>query len=148
VNERPPAINDILLSAIDTLRDVVLPNLNDSWAQTCTRQLIGLMTFGLHAGSVPGPVEQAAALSPVVAELEAEFPELAAFAPHAAPAGSSAVFMTFQRVSDLLAYGVSKNTAAAAAIRERLRPVALECHQQDLEATARMIPGPDRAVAR
>jgi hypothetical protein len=115
-----PSDDALWASVAATLRDVVLPQLDDEFARAATIQLIGLAGYARARGDDPAEAR--------IEELRAVLGEL--------PGGGTSVASGASEVlaacADALVAATGRDDEEAATVRNRLRPVLLRHLDEDL----------------
>src|SRR4029078_8247957 len=121
-----PSQEELIEGAVRSVQEILLPELQTPWARATALQLHALLRYTLSRQADDLQARQDTELRAIIAGLRHDFPDLVPSAPGdstdelRAPAG------------DLLVYAQDHGDAAAAAIRARLRPVALRHCAEDL----------------
>jgi hypothetical protein len=124
-----PDDDDLWRSVETTLRDVIIPALDDDWAALCAVQLVGLARYARTRGDDPRPA-RAAELAQILGDLRDNLlvnwdgdPRFAAVV-----AACSAALVR--------ATGSDDDDAEAADVRARLQPVLIDHLDDDLIRSA------------
>jgi hypothetical protein len=131
---REPSETEMWRSVETTVRDVLLPAIDDDWARVIAVQLVGMARFAAIRPADPMPAR--------VVELGAVLDKLAGnplVAPHwPAPSTENSAVLT--AVSAVLAAAVARDDAAADEVRAELRPVVRRHLDEDLAVTGMLMP--------
>jgi hypothetical protein len=136
--ERYPTLPQLLQSAIRTIEEVLMPELQTQWAGSSAMGLVGQLRYALARGERDSLAAQDAELSGCLEELLDEFPELRELLSAIEPSGDASWDLR-EQVSRLLIFALDGQTPAAAAIRARLRPLLTAQVLQDLAETGPML---------
>ena len=115
-----PSDDALWASVAATLRDVVLPQLDDEHARAATIELIGLAAYARARGDDRGAAR--------IAELRAVLDGL----PGSGCAGAGDATEVLAACADALVAATGGDDEGAAAVRDRLRPVLLRHLDEDL----------------
>lgn len=133
-----PTVDEVLVGALHTIENQLLPNLEDTWARAAASQLMGTLEYAraLIAGDeyVDGQVDEVEA---VVSQLLAEHPELAAVLEGSE--GETRGFTALEQASRLLSHAVANDAPAADSIRSELRPLIVRQATDNLNESAKML---------
>jgi hypothetical protein len=131
---REPSDAEIWRSVEATVRDVLLPAIDDEWARIIAVQLVGMVRLARDRPTDPGPAR--------VAELAAILDELRdnpVVAEHW-PIQSGGAAEVLAAVGAALASAVARTDAAGDEIRARLRHVVRRHLDEDLAVTSGLMP--------
>ena len=115
-----PSDDALWASVAATLRDVVLPQLDDEFARAATIQLIGLAGYARARGDDPGDAR--------IEELRAVLDGL----PGSGPTGAMDAGEVLGACADALVAATGRDDEEAVVVRNRLRPVLLRHLDEDL----------------
>ena len=135
--ERHPSQEELLLGAIRTIEEVLVPELQTTWARSSALGLVGQLRYALTRSASRSLAEQDAEIDACLRELEAQFPDLRE------PLGAVELrndpsWDLREKAARLLVYALDNEAPAAAAIRERLRPILTAHADRDLAETGPM----------
>ena len=133
-----PTVDEVLVGALHTIENQLLPNLEDTWARAAASQLMGTLEYAraLIAGdeTVDAQVEEVEA---VVSALVRDHPALEAVLEGSE--GETRGFTALEQASRLLSHAVANDSAAADAIRSDLRPLIVRQATDNLTETSKML---------
>ncbi len=133
-----PTVDEVLVGALHTIENQLLPNLEDTWARAAASQLMGTIEYAraIIAGDehVDGQVEEVEA---VIAGLVQEHPGLGAVLEGSE--GETRGFTAMEQASRLLSHAVGRESPEAEAIRAELRPVIVKQAADNLTETSTML---------
>ncbi len=133
-----PTVDEVLVGALHTIENQLLPNLEDTWARAAASQLMGTLEYAraLIAGdeTVDAQVEEVEA---VVSALVRDHPALEAVLEGSE--GETRGFTALEQASRLLSHAVANDSAAADAIRADLRPLIVQQAADNLTETSKML---------
>ncbi len=133
-----PTVDEVLVGALHTIENQLLPNLEDTWARAAASQLMGTLEYAraLIAGdeTVDAQVEEVEA---VVSALVRDHPDLEAVLEGSE--GETRGFTALEQASRLLSHAVANDSAAADAIRADLRPLIVQQATDNLTETSKML---------
>ena len=133
-----PTVDEVLVGALHTIENQLLPNLEDTWARAAASQLMGTLEYAraLIAGdeTVDAQVEEVEA---VVSALVRDHPALEAVLEGSE--GETRGFTALEQASRLLSHAVANDSAAADAIRSDLRPLIVQQATDNLTETSKML---------
>ena len=136
--ERYPTLSQLLQSAIRTIEEVLMPELQTPWAESSAMGLVGQLRYALARGECGSLAAQDAELEGCLEGLLGEFPELRELLSTIDPSGDASWDLR-ERVSRLLIFALDGQAPAAAAVRARLRPLLTAQVLQDLAETGPML---------
>jgi hypothetical protein len=136
--DRHPNPQELLQGAIRTLEEVLMPELQSTWAKTSALGLLGQLRYALARGSKDSLAEQNEELEACVKGLLDEFPDLRALAADIETSGDRSWDLR-EQAGRLLVFALAKETAACRAVRERLRPLLIAHVGQDLGESGPML---------
>ena len=131
---REPTDAEIWRSVETTVRDVLLPAIDDEWARIIAVQLVGMVHLARERPPDPLP-ERLAELTTILDELR-DNPVVAAQWPN----GDRGPAAVLGAVSAALAGAVGRADAAGDEVRTRLRPVVRRHLDEDLAVTSGLMP--------
>jgi hypothetical protein len=137
-SERYPTPSQLLQSAIRTIEEVLMPELQTQWARSSAMGLVGQLRYALARGEGDSLAAQDAELEGCLEALLGEFPELRELSSAIEPSGNASWDLR-ERVSRLLVFALDNQAPAAAAVRARLRPLLTAQVLQDLAETGPML---------
>ena len=133
-----PTVDEVLVGALHTIENQLLPNLEDTWARAAASQLMGTLEYAraLIAGdeTVDAQVEEVEA---VVSALVRDHPALEAVLEGSE--GETRGFTALEQASRLLSHAVANDSAEADAIRADLRPLIVQQAADNLTETSKML---------
>lgn len=133
-----PTVDEVLVGALHTIENQLLPNLEDTWARAAASQLMGTLEYAraIIAGDehVDGQVEEVEA---VIAGLVREHPGLEAVLEGSE--GETRGFTAMEQASRLLSHAVGRESPEAEAIRAELRPLIVKQAADNLTETSTML---------
>ena len=133
-----PTVDEVLVGALFTIENQLLPQIEDTWARAAASQLMGTLEYArvLIAGDESVDTHTAEVEAALVALLAAH-PELG---PVVAGAGGETTGFTAQdKASCLLSFAVTHTTPGAEAIRKDLRPLITRQADANLKETMTML---------
>jgi hypothetical protein len=136
--ERYPTLSQLLQSAIRTIEEVLMPELQTQWARSSAMGLVGQLRYALARGECSSLAAQDAELEGCLEGVLGEFPELRELLSTIEPSGDASWDLR-ERASRLLIFALDGQTPAAAAVRARLRPLLTAQVLQDLAETGPML---------
>ena len=136
--ERYPTLSQLLQSAIRTIEEVLMPELQTPWAESSAMGLVGQLRYALARGECGSLAAQDAELEDCLEGLLGEFPELRELLSAIEPSGDASWDLR-ERASRLLIFALDGQAPAAAAVRARLRPLLTAQVLQDLAETGPML---------
>jgi hypothetical protein len=136
--ERYPTVPQLLQSAIRTIEEVLMPELQTQWAGSSAMGLVGQLRYALARGERDSLAAQDAELAGCLEGLLGEFPKLRELLSEIEPSGNASWDLR-EQVSRLLIFALDGQSPAAAAIRARLRPLLTAQVLQDLAETGPML---------
>ena len=137
-SERYPTLSQLLQSAIRTIEEVLMPELETQWARSSAMGLVGQLRYALAREECDSLAAQDAELKGCLEGLLAEFPELRELSSVIEPSGEASRDLR-ERASRLLIFALDNQAPAAAAVRARLRPLLTAQVLQDLAETGPML---------
>ncbi len=133
-----PTVDEVLVGALHTIENQLLPNLEDTWARAAASQLMGTLEYAraLIAGdeTVDAQIDEVEA---VIAGLLHNHPAL-----EAVLQGSEREtrgFTALEQASRLLSHAVANDSPAADAIRAGLRPLIVQQATDNLREASTML---------
>jgi hypothetical protein len=136
--ERHPTQRALLQGAIRTVEEVLTPELHSTWARTSALGLLGQLRYALARLERDSLEEQTAELERCLNALFDEFPELREAAAVGEARGDASWDLR-EQAGRLLIFALDRDTRAAAAVRERLRPLLTTHAAQDLAESGPML---------
>lgn len=136
--ERHPTQQELLAGAIHTLEEVLIPELHSDWARSSAMGLLGQLRFALSQAASDSLATQSGALDERMNALCIEFSELRAIAAQVDESDDPAWDLR-ERAGRMLVFAQEDDSAAAVAVRERLRPLLVSQVEQDLAETHSML---------
>lgn len=136
--DRHPTQSQLLQSAIRTIEEVLMPELETQWARSSAMGLVGQLRYALTRGESGSLAAQDAELEGCLEGLLAEFPELRELLSAIEPSGDASWDLR-ERASRLLIFALDGQAPAAVAVRDRLRPLLTAQLLQDLVETGPML---------
>ena len=137
-NERYPTLSQLLESAIRTIEEVLMPELQTPWARSSAMGLVGQLRYALARGECGSLAAQDAELEGCLEGLLDEFPGLRELLSTIETSGDASWDLR-ERASRLLVFALDGQAPEAAAIRARLRPLLTAQVMQDLAETGPML---------
>ena len=136
-----PTLEEVLDGAVATIRDVLIPNLTDTWARTSAVQLTGLLTYARCFSTDLGFAEHVTEIGSAIESLLVRYPELGeTFASrHPGPYNEVGAVNTLQIASDMLAYAIHNQNPASEAIHGELRPILVRQLGVESQRTSEML---------
>jgi hypothetical protein len=135
--ERHPTQEALLLGAIRTIEEVLAHELQTTWARSSALGLVGQLRYALTRSASNSLAEQDAEIDACLRELEAQFPDLRELL-GAVELRNDPSWDLREKAARLLVYALDNEAPAAAAIRERLRPILTTHADRDLVETGPM----------
>ncbi len=133
-----PTVDEVLVGALHTIENQLLPNLEDTWARAAASQLMGTLEYAraLIAGdeTVDAQIDEVEA---VIAGLLHDHPGLEAVL--RGSEGETRGFTALEQASRLLSHAVANDSAAADAIRAELRPLIVRQATDNLNESMKML---------
>ncbi len=133
-----PTVDEVLVGALHTIENQLLPNLEDTWARAAASQLMGTLEYAraLIAGdeTVDAQIDE---VETAVAGLLREHPDLVAVLEGSE--GETRGFTALEQASRLLSHAVANDSATADAIRADLRPLIVRQATDNLQETSTML---------
>ena len=133
-----PTVDEVLVGALHTIENQLLPNIEDTWARAAASQLMGTLEYAraLIAGdeTVDAQIDEVEA---AVAGLLREHPDLVAVLEGSE--GETRGFTALEQASRLLSHAVANDSATADAIRADLRPLIVRQATDNLQETSTML---------
>jgi hypothetical protein len=136
--ERHPTRRELLQGAIRTIDEVLLPELQTTWARNSASGLLGQLRYALAREASDSLAAQDAELASCLEGLLEEYPELREAASAIAASGNASWDLR-ERAGRLLVHALDNDAAAADAVRARLRPLLTAHVAQDLAETGPML---------
>jgi hypothetical protein len=136
--ERHPTLPQLLESAIRTIEEVLMPELQTPWARGSAMGLAGQLRYALVREECDSLAAQDVELEGCLEGLLAEFPELRELSSAIEPSGDASWDLR-ERAGRLLIFALDGQAPAAAAVRARLRPLLTAQVLQDLAETGPML---------
>jgi hypothetical protein len=136
--ERQPSQQALLQGAIRTLEEVLTPELRSTWARSSALGLVGQLRYALARLERNSLAEQDAELESCLSAVLGEFPELREVASAGGVTGDASWDLR-EQAGRLLVFALDLDTPAAAALRERLRPLLTAHTAQDLAESGPML---------
>jgi hypothetical protein len=137
-SERHPTQEELLAGAIRTIEEVLVPELQSAWARTSAMGLLGQLRYALARAASDSLAAQDAELEECLNGLFEEFPELRDVASVVEECGDASWDLR-ERAGRLLVCALDDESAAAAAVRARLRPLLTAQVARDLAETHPML---------
>lgn len=134
--QRHPTQEELIRGAIRAIDDILAPELQSAWARATAVQLKALLDYTLKRQARDLQAVQDAELATAIAVLVEAHPSLRGIASEPDPADSAAIR---EAAGALLAYAQEHDDAAATAIRDQLRPMAVRHCAEDLEESAPLL---------
>ena len=133
-----PTVDEVLVGALHTIENQLLPNLEDTWARAAASQLMGTLEYAraLIAGdeTVDAQIDE---LEAVIADLLHNHPALEAVLQGSE--GETRGFTALEQASRLLSHAVANDSPAADAIRAGLRPLIVQQATDNLREASTML---------
>ena len=133
-----PTVDEVLVGALHTIENQLLPNLEDTWARAAASQLMGTLEYAraLIAGdeTVDAQIDE---LEAVIAGLLHNHPALEAVLQGSE--GETRGFTALEQASRLLSHAVANDSPAADAIRAGLRPLIVQQATDNLREASTML---------
>ena len=133
-----PTVDEVLVGALHTIENQLLPNLEDTWARAAASQLMGTLEYAraLIAGdeTVDAQIDE---LEAVMAGLLHNHPPLEAVLQGSE--GETRGFTALEQASRLLSHAVANDSPAANAIRADLRPLIVQQATDNLREASTML---------
>ena len=133
-----PTVDEVLVGALHTIENQLLPNLEDTWARAAASQLMGTLEYAraLIAGdeTVDAQIDE---LEAVMAGLLHNHPPLEAVLQGSE--GETRGFTALEQASRLLSHAVANDSPAADAIRADLRPLIVQQATDNLREASTML---------
>ena len=133
-----PTVDEVLVGALHTIENQLLPNLEDTWARAAASQLMGTLEYAraLIAGdeTVDAQIDE---LEAVIAGLLHNHPALEAVLQGSE--GETRGFTALEQASRLLSHAVANDSPAADAIRADLRPLIVQQATDNLREASTML---------
>ena len=133
-----PTVDEVLVGALHTIENQLLPNLEDTWARAAASQLMGTLEYAraLIAGdeTVDAQIDE---LEAVIADLLHHHPALEAVLQGSE--GETRGFTALEQASRLLSHAVANDSPAADAIRAELRPLIVQQATDNLREASTML---------
>ena len=133
-----PTVDEVLVGALHTIENQLLPNLEDTWARAAASQLMGTLEYAraLIAGdeTVDAQIDE---LEAVIADLLHHHPALEAVLQGSE--GEPRGFTALEQASRLLRHAVANDSPAADAIRAELRPLIVQQATDNLREASTML---------
>ena len=133
-----PTVDEVLVGALHTIENQLLPNLEDTWARAAASQLMGTLEYAraLIAGdeTVDAQIDEVEA---AIAGLLSDHPDLKAVLEGSE--GETRGFTALEQASRLLSHAVANDSAAGDAIRADLRPLIVRQATDNLQETSTML---------
>ena len=137
-SERYPTPSQLLQSAIRTIEEVLMPELQTQWARSSAMGLVGQLRYALAREKCDSLAAQDAELEGCLEGLLDEFLELRELSSAIEPSGDASWDLR-ERASRLLIFALDNQAPAAAAVRARLRPLLTAHVLQDLAEAGPML---------
>jgi hypothetical protein len=136
-----PTLEEVLDGAVATIRDVLIPNLTDTWARASAVQLTGLLTYARCFSTDLGLAEHVTEIGSAIGSLLARYPELREpFASrHPGLYNEAGAVDTLQLASDMLVYAIRNQNSASEAIHGELRPLLVRQLGVESQRTSAML---------
>ena len=131
-----PTLDELLTGAVRTIEDVLLPELQTSWAKATAVQLQGLLRYAAARQTDDLPARQHGELQACLAALSAMFPADVA----AIPAGADDSLLR-SIAGGLLAEAEGVKSPLADAVRANLRPLLARHTAEELAASGPLLQG-------
>ncbi len=133
-----PTVDEVLIGALHTIENQLLPSLEDTWARAAASQLMGTLEYAraLIAGeeTIEAQIDEVEA---AIAGLLRAHPELGAVVDGSG--GETRGFAALDQASRLLRYAATSESASAEAIRDGLRPLIVRQATDNLNETMTML---------
>jgi hypothetical protein len=136
--ERHPTQDELLRGAIRTIEEVLVPELQSAWARTSAMGLLGQLRYAVARTAGDSLAVQDAELGECLKSLLDEFPALREVVA-AAESTDDPSWDLREQAGRLLVFALDDETAAAAAVRTRLRTILTAHVSQDLGETGPML---------
>jgi len=137
-SERQPDPEALLQAAIQTIEEVLAPELQSAWARGCALGLVGQLRYALSRLERDSLAEQTAQLKGCLSALFEEYPALRAVARGDDARGDES-WDVREQAGRLLVFALEAEAPEALAVRERLRPLIVSQAAGDLAETAPML---------
>lgn len=137
-SERKPAPPELIEGAIRTIEEVLMPELQTSWARSSAIGLVGQLRYGLQRIAHDSLADQDDALEACLEGLLGAHPELNEAA-GAAELREERSWDLRARAAQLLVWAQGREGAAADAVRADLRPLLVDHARQDLGESGPML---------
>ncbi len=137
INTRLPTDEQLWHCMSETMRNVILPNLEDPFARVALIRLIGLAEYAPARGEDPTE-RRIAELITCIDQLATRYPDIQKQLPSQWPRKDAATVLDL--CSQLLATAVGDNSEQAQSLRTELKPLLLEQLDEDLKYTNPLIP--------
>ena len=136
-----PTLDEVLVGSIDTIQNMLLPTLHDTWARTAAGQLIGMLRYGRALASGDESVDsEVAELRTVITNLYAAHPHLESSVGELPSSNSeNEAFIILDLSSNLLNYALKETDKATEMILSDLRPLLVSHLDASLAETSPML---------
>ncbi len=136
-----PTLDEVLVGSIDTIQNMLLPNLHDTWARTAAGQLIGMLRYGRALASGEETINsEVIELRTTIANLYDAHPHLKLSVGELPPSSSeNEAFIILDLSGSLLNYALKETDAATEMILSNLRPLLISHLEAALVETSPML---------
>ena len=136
-----PTLDEVLVGSIDTIQNMLLPNLHDTWARTAAGQLIGMLRYGRTLASGEETIDsEIAELKTVITNLYDAHPHLKLSIGELPLSNSeNEAFIILDLSSSLLNYALKETDKATEMILSDLRPLLVSHLEASLRETSPML---------